>query len=181
MDPLSNIEQALKNQSPQPPLEKWQPPISGDIDIIICANGDWLHEGDKIQRPQLVSLFASILRREEDNQYYLVTPVEKWRITVEELPLQIVMMDIENSCTEKQSILFTSNVGRKYLLGRNYSLQVDYKETTAEPFPYVTLDYGLQAKINRSVFYSLVDVAEEAGNELVIVSDGVKFSLGSVE
>ena len=65
-----------------PPVSEWSPQLSGDIDIVIDANGNWFHEGSKIQRAALVALFAKILRREHDGEYYLVTPVEKWRIRV---------------------------------------------------------------------------------------------------
>lgn len=70
-----------------PPVERWNPPLSGDIDLRIARDGTWYHEGTAFQRESLARLFASILRRDEDGQYYLVTPVEKWRIQVDDAPL----------------------------------------------------------------------------------------------
>ena len=132
MSQLDDIQQLIKNQPreaqinlnipekfqnpTQPPLNKWQPELSGDIDIVIKSNGDWYHEGGKIERDSLVSLFASILRREQDGHYYLVTPVEKWRIQVEECALVVVDMDVINQSSAQQQVFFTTNVGRKIFI-----------------------------------------------------------------
>ena len=89
---LEGIEQQLgkRRNFDAPPLHLWQPALSGDIAIRITAEGDWYHEGGKIERDALVRLFASILRREDDGEYYLVTPGEKWRIVVELHPLMVI-------------------------------------------------------------------------------------------
>ena len=93
--PLESLETQVKSgrDYDTPPLHLWNPPLSGDISIRINAQGDWYHEGSKIERQSLVNLFASILRREEDGEYYLVTPSEKWRIEVELHPLLIADFD----------------------------------------------------------------------------------------
>ena len=89
LDTLSRQLEAARRAPGGPPVEQWDPPLSGEIDIRILADGSWLHEGEPIRREALVRLFASILRREDDGAYYLVTPVEKWRITVELHPLVV--------------------------------------------------------------------------------------------
>ncbi|MDH3992645.1 MAG: DUF1285 domain-containing protein, partial [Gammaproteobacteria bacterium] len=88
---LKSLEQNIrgKRNFDKPPLHLWQPPLSGDIDIRIAADGSWYHEGGRVERESLVRLFASILRREDDGEYYLVTPAEKWRIQVELHPLMV--------------------------------------------------------------------------------------------
>ncbi|MEE8058746.1 MAG: DUF1285 domain-containing protein [Pseudomonadales bacterium] len=181
MNALKLIEQHLKGQPLKPPLHLWNPDLSGVIDIIIRSNGDWIHEGSKIQRLPLVKLFASIMRREDDQHFYLVTPVEKWQIQVEEAPLQIIDMDILNRGGDKQQIVFTSNVDDKILLGKDHILSVAHKAVTQEPIPTIDLDNNLFAKINRPVFYRLVDRAVEKDHKLCILSDGCWFELGELE
>ena len=87
-DALEELEKQVKRRNfDSPPLHLWHPALSGDIPIRIAADGRWYHDGTVIRRESLVRLFASILRREEDGHYYLVTPAEKWRISVELHPL----------------------------------------------------------------------------------------------
>lgn len=181
MSVFDHIQSQLGEQDAQPPIHLWHPELSGDIDITIRANGDWYHEGGLIKRLQLVKLFASILRRESDGDYYLVTPVEKWRLTVEDAPLIIVGMDVENQGTPQQVIIFTNNVERLYTAGDEYPLVVKSSEQKNQAIPYLTLDNGLQAKLNRSVFYRLVDIAETDGNQLKVLSNKLYFELGSIE
>ncbi|WP_101759438.1 DUF1285 domain-containing protein [Oceanicoccus sp. KOV_DT_Chl] len=158
---LSAIEIALHDQPDKPPLHLWHPELSGDIDIRIAANGDWFHLGGKIERLPLVKLFSTILRREGDGEYYLVTPLEKWRIQVEQTALLIIDMDVLDKGLSNQRVVVTSNVGEKYMLGEHYLLQVTTAETSNEPFPVVTLDNGLTARVSRAVFYRMVDCATE--------------------
>lgn len=105
MSSLETIERLLKDQAGRPPIEKWQPALSGEIDIQILADGRWVHEGGEIKRHELVKLFASILRCEADGHYYLVTPVEKWRLQVEDLPLLIVDMEVGESTSDRKSVV----------------------------------------------------------------------------
>ncbi|MFA7553575.1 MAG: DUF1285 domain-containing protein [Spongiibacteraceae bacterium] len=177
MDGLKLIEQHMQGQRGKPPLHLWQPELSGDIDIVIKANGDWFHEGEKIQRFRLVKLFASILRKEADNCYYLVTPVEKWRLTVEDCAFVIVDLDILNAGDESQQIIVTSNIDDKFLLGELHPLSVIIDTETEEPDPVVALDNGLSAKLSRSVFYRLADSAVARGDHFSVLSDGCWFQL----
>lgn len=180
MDRLTQLSELLKNQPSQPPIEQWHPELSGDIDIIIKANGDWFHEGSKIERKALVQLFFSILRCENDGQYYLVTPVEKWRLRVEQAACIAVDMDVLQQGSEQQQIVFTTDTGVKVLLSQAHSLAIESDTTTSEPVPLLSLRHGLTAKLSRAVFYRLVDVAEEQHAELRVLSDNYWFSLGAL-
>ncbi len=181
MSAFALIQAQLSGQGDQPPVHLWHPDFSGDIDIVIRANGDWYHEGSLIERHKLVQLFASILRREADGDYYLVTPAEKWRLQVEDAPLVIIDMDVNEAATLQQVIIFTSNMQRFYTLGDNYPLQVNYREHSQQPSPYLLLDNGLSARLTRSVFYRLVDIAEAQADTLSVRSQGSSFELGKIE
>ncbi len=176
---LRRVEEAVpKSQPGQPPLHLWQPALSGDIDILIKRDGSWWHEGEPIRRQPLVRLFASILRRESDGDYYLVTPVEKWRISVESLPLVVVDFDIEGSGSGDQQCLVVTNTGRRYPLGKHYPLYIpEDSESAADDIPAVGLDYGLAAQFNRAAWYRLVDASEEEGGRPGIRSSGLFFPL----
>ena len=133
MSGLDTIEQHLKGQPKAPPLHLWNPDLCGDIDIVIKANGDWYHNGGLIQRKPLIKLFASILRRESDENYYLVTPVEKWRITVEDAPIIIIDIEVIDAESGNQQILFTTNVDSQWLLSKNHPLIVTTDPVSGEP------------------------------------------------
>ena len=103
---------------------------------MIKANGDWFHDGSLIKRQSLVKLFSTILRREDDGDYYLLTPVEKWRIRVEQTALIIVSMDVVNAGQPDQKIIFTNNVDDQYDLGEKYPLTVSTFENSSEVIPF---------------------------------------------
>jgi hypothetical protein len=169
---LEALEQsARKRNFDSPPLDQWHPPLSGDIDIEIAEDGTWFHEGGEIQRDALVQLFASILRREEDGQYYLVTPAEKWRIRVARHPLMVVGVDASGEGGEAV-ITATLNTQRQVALDAAHNLTLD-----PDGIPVLSLDHGLTALFNRNAWYQLVDLADE---EATVVSCGQVFSLGSV-
>lgn len=178
MDELDKIASHLQDRPKKPPLHLWQPELSGDIDIQIKTNGDWYHNGGLIRRKPLVKLFASILRREQDDQYYLVTPVEKWRIRVEDRPLMIVAMQLINAGLSNQQVIFASNVDDSYLLADAYPLTVIADSSTGEPDPYLTVDNNLTAKINRAVYYQLADCAVQQGDTYILRSEGSEFVIG---
>jgi hypothetical protein len=139
----------------KPPVESWTPPLSGQIDIEIKRDGTWWHEGDEIRRDGLVRLFASILKREGD-AYFLVTPVEKWQIRVEDAPFLAV--DIEAAGEgAAQAILFETNVGDKVLAGADHPIRIAHDEKTGEPAPYVVVRAGLEALIDRKSFYRMME------------------------
>ena len=178
---LSDLEEQSKNLAGQesgPPLHLWQPELSGDIDIVIKRNGDWYHEGSLFERKSLVKLFASILRREEDGEYYLVTPVEKWRIKVEDKPLLVVDVDFSNLLNGHQKITVTTNMEKVIELGVDYPLEVTIDKDSGTIEPTVLLDYGLSAKVSRTAFYRIADHAVEQAGNFSVLSNGVWFEIG---
>lgn len=178
---INSIIDSVGEQSATPPVHLWQPELSGKIDIVIKADGSWFHEGTKIERLQLVKLFSSILKREEDD-YFLVTPVEKWQITVEDLPFFIPAITSNNDAnlSEIQAVTNTEQVVR---IGVENPLQVELDETE-QPRPQVLVRDGLWARLSRPAFYQLVEYGveetTEQGKELIVYSLGTGFSLGTL-
>ena len=169
-DGLDRIEQAISNRNfDHPPLHLWHPPLSGTIDITIAADGRWFHEGGEIRRDAMVRLFASILRREEDGEYYLVTPVEKWRIEVEKHPLMVVRIDaVEKGGNER--LIATLNTGSEIVIGADHPLSLDPDVEV----PVLDAFNGLTALFNRNAWYHLVDLADQ---NHCVTSDGLVFRL----
>ena len=148
----------------------------GEIDIRIASNGDWYHEGALIKRVAIAKLFATILRKDDD-QHYLVTPAEKLRIQVDDAPFVAIDMDGEGKGSS-QRLLFTTNCGDLVLAGADHPITVTVNN--GAPRPYVEVRRGLQALIARSVFYRLVALAEvEASGEMGVWSEGQRFVLGT--
>ena len=139
-----------------PPLETWNPPFCGDLDMQIKRDGTWFYQGTPIGRPGLVKLFASILWREDDN-YYLVTPVEKVGITVEDAPF--VAVDFEATGDgATQELTFITNLHDAAQAGPANPIRVLRDPETGEPAPYVLIRRNLEALIDRKSFYRLVDL-----------------------
>jgi hypothetical protein len=170
-DPLEAIEKQVgsKRNFDSPPLHLWHPDLSGDIPIVIKSDGSWFHDGGRIKRDSLVRLFASILRREEDGDYYLVTPGEKWRIQVELHAL--VVTDIDR---EGELLSATLNTGKKVLLDKTHSL---FLEPALGNVAALVLDHGLSAVFSRAAWLRLVDMAEEVEGRPIIRSGDYSFSL----
>ncbi len=175
MKTLDELAELLRDQRGKPPIQDWHPELSGDIDIEILADGRWIHEGGEIRRHQLVKLFASILRREADGEYYLVTPVEKWRIRVVDQPLLIVDME-----SADDQILMKTNADDWVPVDASHPLRVETDGESGEPNPTLALAHGLRAKVGRAVFYRLVGMAEEDAGALWVRSGGQRYSLGSI-
>ncbi|WP_135502258.1 DUF1285 domain-containing protein [Roseovarius aestuariivivens] len=139
-----------------PPVHKWNPEFCGDLDMRIARDGTWFYLGTPIGRPELVRLFSTILKREGD-KYFLVTPVEKVGITVDDAPF--VAVDFEaGGAGEAQNLLFETNVGDKVLAGPDNPIRVERDPETGEPSPYVLVRDGLEALIDRKSFYRLVEI-----------------------
>ena len=153
-----------------PPVHLWHPEHTGEIDIKIDANGNWYHEGTRIQRQPLVDLFATILRREGD-QYFLITPAEKQRIEVADVPFMAIDMDVRGSGGDTE-LLFTINVGDYVMAGPEHAIVM------RNEVPYLHVRDGLEAKITRSVFYRLVEIGVEENGALNVYSQGARFDLG---
>ncbi len=148
-----------------PPVEKWNPPYCGELDMRIAADGTWFYLGTPIGRPELVRLFSTILRREGDD-YFLVTPVEKVKIRVDDAPF--VAVDFEREPTpEGPAITFVTNVGDVVTAGPGHEIRVEHRpgRDGEEPRPYVHVRAGLWALIDRKSFYRLVELGEEAEHD----------------
>lgn len=177
-DAFARLEQTMAAQKGKPPLDQWDPPISGDIDIEIRSDGQWYHEGSRFKRHALVKLFASILRREADGEYYLVTPVEKWRIRVVDFPLRVV--DFEVTDAPEQRILMRVNTDETVPLDKDHRLNMVDTDNSDTPLPVVDLWQGLTALIERSVWYRLIELGEQKDGRLILQSYGNAFDLGGV-
>ena len=175
---------ALEDRSKQklPPVHLWGPALSGQMDLVIDREGRWIHEGGEIKRPALVKLFSSILKK-ENGDYYLVTPVEKWRITVDVAPFFITTVK-KNIRGDQQAISCITSVGDNIVVGKTHPFWVEYVSGSDEPIPLVKIREGLDGLLSRSAFYQLVDWADSSatqiGNELSFLSMGEKFRLGLV-
>lgn len=146
-----------------PPVHLWNPAYCGEMDMRIARDGTWFHEGTPIGRAPLVKLFAGILKLEE-GRYYLVTPVEKLGIQVEDAPFVAVDFSVSGE-GDSQEITFTTNVGDEAVAGAEHPIRVTRDAESGEPSPYVMIRRGLEARIDRKSFYRLVDMGETAPHE----------------
>jgi len=142
-----------------PPVHLWNPPFCGDLDMRIARDGTWFYEGTPIGRPGLVRLFSTILRKDGD-KYFLVTPVEKVGITVDDAPFVAVDFDVSGQDRE-QSLTFHTNVGDSVTAGPETPLRFVRDPETGEPSPYAMVRAGLEALIDRKSFYRLVELGTE--------------------
>ncbi|MDP2608752.1 MULTISPECIES: DUF1285 domain-containing protein [unclassified Oceanobacter] len=153
----------------RPPVELWHPAHCGEIDIRIDPQGDWYHEGGLIKRPELVRLFASILRKDGDD-YVLVTPAEKMTIQVDDLPFQVILLEREAGV-----INAVTNVGDTLVLGLEHPVQLS--ERDGQRLPCVEVRSGLMARFCRNTYYQLVDWAEEWDDGYWVTSGDYSFNL----
>jgi len=174
---LEGIEQQVPRRNfDSPPLHLWHPPLSGDIPIRIAADGSWYHDGGLIRRQSLVRLFASILRREEDGEYYLVTPAEKWRIEVERHPLVVTDVARQPQPDGEPLLLATLNTARTVIISREHPL---FLESALGDIPVLQLDHGLSALLSRAAWYRLAEMALESGEPPAVVSGDYRFVIGA--
>ncbi|MFC2990646.1 DUF1285 domain-containing protein [Halomonas tibetensis] len=182
--PDMNLDPLLAHIDPEgeiPPVDRWHPEHVGEMDLVIVTDGRWIHEGTPIARPRLVRLLSTILRREGDGRYALVSPVEKQFIRVEDHPFLVVDADLDPSGTW----WLTTNVGDRLALGE--ACRLSLSETPAgETVPEVPVRFGLAARLGRNVYYRLVEAAERralpgGGEALGLVSDGVWQPLGRLD
>ena len=157
------VKQATREGKGPPPVHLWNPPYCGDLDIRIARNGQWWYLGTPIGREELVRLFASVLKR-EDGRYYLVTPVEKIGITVDDAPFVAVDFHAEGE-GETREITFVTNVGDETVAGPENPIRVERDPETGEPSPYVHVRRGLEALIDRKSYYRLVELGEHAEHD----------------
>ncbi|MCG7521137.1 DUF1285 domain-containing protein [Ruegeria sp. Ofav3-42] len=158
-----------------PPVHLWNPPFCGDLDIKIAKDGTWTYLGSPINRFELVKLFSSILKK-EDGKYYLVTPVEKVGITVEDAPFIAVDFDA-NGEGQAQTLTFTTHVGDTAIAGPDHLIRIVIDPETDEPSLYVLVRANLEARIDRKSFYRLVDIATHKDGWFGVWSSGQFFPL----
>jgi hypothetical protein len=165
------------------PVETWNPPDCGDIDMRIAADGTWYYQKTPIGRPALVKLFASVLRREGE-RYFLVTPVEKCGIVVDDVPFLAVEMDV-SADANGQVLRFRTNVDDWVACGRDHPLRFDPQQDTGGLKPYLFVRRGLWARATRTLFHDLVGLGEERdmnGRTMFgIASGGEFFAMAAAE
>lgn len=154
-DGLAQAARKAAQKGP-PPVHLWNPPFCGDLDMRIARDGTWFYNGTPIGRAPLVKLFSSILKL-EDGKFFLVTPVEKVGITVDDAPFVATDFEVENAGAD-QVIRFTTHVGDQTEAGIDNPIRVLRDPETGEPSPYVHVRRGLEALIDRKSFYRLVDI-----------------------
>lgn len=161
-----------------PPVERWDPPFCGDIDMKIAADGTWFYQKTPIGRPALVKLFSSILKREGD-KYYLVTPVEKVGLIVVDAPFLAVELKVEQA--DDQILAFRTNVDDWVEAGPGHALRFVPEPETGGLKPYLHVRRDLWAKVTRALFYDLVELGEErdvAGKRMFgVASKGEFFAM----
>ncbi|MGG7643338.1 DUF1285 domain-containing protein [Rhodovulum sp. YNF3179] len=152
---LAEAAKAASEKGP-PPVHLWNPAFCGDLDMRIARDGTWFYLGTPIGRKPLVKLFSSILRKDGD-AYFLVTPVEKVGITVEDAPFVAIDFEVDGDGRD-QSLTFLTNVDDVVTAGPDHPIRVARDPETGEPSPYVLVRANLEALIDRKSFYRLVDI-----------------------
>jgi hypothetical protein len=162
-----------------PPVEQWHPERTGDSFMEIRADGSWYHEGGRINRPAMVKLFSTILRREADGSHVLVTPAEKLSIAVEDTPFRAVEMKSEGE-DDARRLVFRLDTDDLVMAGADHPLNFGSDADNPNPRLHVrgTIGNGLEARIDRALYYELVEIAlaEDADNP-AIWSNGTRFPL----
>lgn len=175
LDKLSSQIKTHPNKIP--PVELWDPEYCGEIDLQIKPNGDWFYNGSIFKRASLVKLLASVLKKEA-NEYFLVTPVEKIKITVEDAPFVLTQWHWEDE--KETSMIVSTNLDDEFLLDAEHPLSISEQGEL-----YIVVRRNLVAKVHRNVYYQWVDLAKEKatdkGTELIFTSAQSEFSLGVVE
>ena len=158
---IDSIASSAKREAGKgpPPVHLWNPPFCGDIDMRIAADGTWFYMKTPIGRPALVKLFASVLKREA-NKYFLVTPVEKVGIVVEDAPFLAVEMQTRDQ-TGDRVLRFRTNVDDWVDCGSGHALRFDPEPGTGGLKPYLHVRHDLWARLTRPLFYDLVALGEE--------------------
>jgi hypothetical protein len=164
-NPVRGLKEATRRDPSRMPPEAWNPPYCGDIDMRIAGDGMWYYLKSPIGRKPLVKMFASVLRREADDRYYLVTPVEKCGIAVDDAPFLAIAMSLSGQ-GRNQTLTFTTNLDDAVVADQNHPLRFAPEPGTGGLKPYVLVRGRLEALLSRSLFYDLVaigEVAEQSG------------------
>lgn len=158
-----------------PPVHLWNPPFCGDLDMRIARDGTWFYLGSPIGRHALVKLFSSIIREDGDD-YFLVTPVEKVGITVDDAPFVATDFTAEGS-GEAQTLTFINHVGDTATAGPDHPIRVIRDTETGEPSPYILIRRNLEALIDRKSFYRLVEIGTHRDGWFGVWSGGTFFPI----
>ena len=162
-----------------PPVHLWNPPLSGKLDMRIAKNGSWYYLGGEIKRQALADLFSSILKKEGED-YFLVTPVEKWKIDVEDAPFVVTEFEHQLANDDKQEyFVFTTLNGNRVVAGKDNPLWMEKKQNIQQAQPYLLIRDGMPGLVHRNVYYQLIEIAlaREQGGKVGIWSGGEFFSL----
>jgi hypothetical protein len=158
LDAIAGAARESARKGP-PPVHLWNPPFCGDLDMRIAADGTWFYLKTPIGRASLVKLFASVLKREGD-KYFLVTPVEKCGIVVEDAPFVAVELRVDKH-DDGQVLRFRTNVDDWVACGRDHALRFEPQSETGGLKPYLHVRRNLWARVTRALFYDLVELGEE--------------------
>jgi len=163
---------------------KTAPRDCGYFDIHIARDGSWFYRGSSINRMALVRLFGTVLERDAEGQYWLSTPAERGRVTVEDAPFLAVSLEIEQRGTSRQTLIFRTNLDESVTLDGDHPLRVELDKVTGGPIPYILVRNRLEARLARPVFYELVELGREerVGDTILfgVWSKGKFFPLGSL-
>lgn len=180
---LESLTTALGKQRGPAPVHLWDPPFCGDLDMRIKADGSWHYLGTPIGRPTMVRLFASVLKREGE-RYFLVTPVEKVGITVDDAPFLAVEMEVQGAGAE-HTLIFRTNVDDVVRCDAGHALRFEPEAGTGGIKPYIHVRRDLWALVTRALFYDLVALGETRtldGREMFgIASAGSFFPMAPAE
>ena len=172
---IASAARAASGKKGLPPVHLWNPDFCGDLDMRIARDGTWFYLGTPIGRKELVRLFSTILRQDDD-KYFLVTPVEKVGIKVDDAPFVAVDFEATGSGLD-QSLTFETNVGDFTIAGKDNQIRVVRDAQSGEPSPYVHVRAGLEALIDRKSFYRLVDIGAHHEDWFGIWSGGQFFPI----
>jgi len=157
-----------------PPVHLWNPPLCENVEMRIDREGRWFFMNSPIGRERMVKLFSKVLRLDEDGEYYLVTPVEKIRVEVEERPFLIIDYQLIKKGKE-QLISFETNTSDIFLLDKDHPITVSINPITDEPKPYVLVRSNLEGIISRNIYYKLIELAKTkkvAGEQILVLKSG---------
>jgi hypothetical protein len=175
-NPLQGLKEATGRAKGLPPVHLWNPPFCGDLDMRIAADGTWFYMNSPIGRKPLFKLFSSVLRHDEDGKYYLVTPVEKCGIRVDDAPFLAIRMKTEGE-SKSQVISFETNVDDEVVVNKEHPLRFETEAGTSGLKPYVLVRARLEALVSRALFYDLVAKGKVEGDWFGVWSSGEFFPM----
>jgi hypothetical protein len=175
-NPLQGLKEATAVGKGHPPVHLWNPPFCGDIDMRIAQDGTWFYMNSPIGRKPLFKLFASVLRHDDDGKYYLVTPVEKCGIRVDDAPFLAIRMQTDGE-GRSQILRFETNVDDEVQVDAEHPLRFEAEAGTAGLKPYVLMRARLEALVSRALFYDLVAKGTIEGEWFGVWSTGQFFPM----